>query len=134
MTDSPISPPEPAAAHDDGHGGHDHGGSHVQAYYRVWGALMVFTLLIVFVHFIHLGTFNVVLAMAIAGIKASLVIMIFMHVRYSPPFIGVLVLAGFVWLGLLIGITVTDFSSQRSVYEPLPWVQERPLDAHTGHP
>ncbi len=131
MTDTPA--PEPAAAPEHGHGGHDAGGSHVQAYFRVWGALMVFTLLTVIAHYIPLGTFNVVLAMAIAGIKATLVVRIFMHVKYSPPIIGVLALAAFVWLGLLIGITVTDFASQRSVYEPLPWLHERPLDAHTGH-
>jgi cytochrome c oxidase subunit 4 len=50
-----------------------------------------------------------VVAMLIAGVKATLVILFFMHVKYSTRLTKLFVVIGFVWLGLMISIMMTDY-------------------------
>jgi cytochrome c oxidase subunit 4 len=52
-------------------------------YYAIFGALMVFTAITVGVAFVNLGAFNFPVALAIALTKATLVILFFMHAKYS---------------------------------------------------
>lgn len=68
---------------DDGHGEdtHAHG---VGRYYLVWGALIVGTILTVITGRRDLGAMNLPLAMTIATIKASLVVLFFMHMTETP--------------------------------------------------
>lgn len=62
--------------------------------------------------FINLGIFNPVVALTIACIKAVLVILFFMHVRYSSKLTMVTVGAGFFWLLILITLSLTDYLSR----------------------
>ncbi|MBI4472623.1 MAG: cytochrome C oxidase subunit IV family protein [Acidobacteria bacterium] len=78
-------------------------------YYGVFAALMVLLVVTVGVAYVHLGYFNVVAAMTIAVIKAVLIILYFMHVRYSPRLIWIFVGAGFFWLGILFVLTANDY-------------------------
>ena len=55
----------------------------LRVYFSVFGALMVLTAITVAVAFFDLGVLNNVVALGIAGLKATLVILYFMHVRYS---------------------------------------------------
>jgi cytochrome c oxidase subunit IV len=62
--------------------------------------------------FSNLGIFNPVVALAIACIKATLVILYFMHVRYSDRLTMVTVGAGFFWLLILITLSLSDYLSR----------------------
>ena len=78
-------------------------------YYLVFGALVIGTVLTYLVAFINLGEWNPVIALAIACTKATLVILFFMHVRYSSKLTIVTVCAGFFWLLILITLSLTDY-------------------------
>jgi len=78
-------------------------------YYAVFAALIVGTALTVAVAFKDLGVLNNVLMLGIASTKALLVILFFMHVRWSTRLTWVVVASGFVWLLILFGITMTDY-------------------------
>lgn len=79
-------------------------------YYLIFGALMILTIITVAAARVHmpepLGT---VVALAIAVTKAVLVVLYFMHVRYSSRLTWVVVASGFLWLVILIGLTLSDF-------------------------
>ncbi len=81
----------------------------VKLYFAIFGALMVFTALTVWVSFHDLGNFNIVVAMGIAVTKAVLVVLYFMHVRWSSRLIWVVVGAGLVWLVILLALTMSDY-------------------------
>jgi cytochrome c oxidase subunit IV len=78
-------------------------------YYAVFLALIVGTALTVAVAFVDLGAMNNVLMLGIALTKALLVILFFMHVRWSSRLTWVVVASGFFWLIILFGITMTDY-------------------------
>jgi len=79
-----------------------------RVYLIVFAALLGLTLLTVAVASIDLGVANVVVAISIAAIKGTLVVLYFMHVRYASRLVWVFAGAGFVWLILLIGLTMGD--------------------------
>ncbi|HWF43985.1 MAG TPA: cytochrome C oxidase subunit IV family protein [Candidatus Kapabacteria bacterium] len=88
-------------------------------YYKIFGALLVGTALTVGAAFVNLHNFNIVAALVIAGIKASLVILFFMHVKYSTRLTKLFVAVGFIWLFIMIGITMTDYLSRAWLtYQP----------------
>jgi cytochrome c oxidase subunit IV len=78
-------------------------------YYAVFAALIVGTALTVAVAFLDLGALNNVLMLGIAFTKALLVILFFMHVRWSSHLTWVVVASGFFWLLILFGLTMTDY-------------------------
>jgi cytochrome c oxidase subunit 4 len=78
-------------------------------YYGVFLALMVGTALTVLVAFYDLGALNNVLMLGIAMTKALLVILFFMHVRWSTRLTWVVVASGFFWLLILFGLTMQDY-------------------------
>jgi len=80
----------------------------LRVYLGVFAALLVLTGTTTAVAFIDLGRMNVVIMLAIAVTKATLVILYFMHVRYSDRLTWVVVGSGFVWLLILIGFTMSD--------------------------
>jgi cytochrome c oxidase subunit 4 len=81
--------------------------------------LLVLTAITVFAAGINFGSssVNVIIALTIATIKASLVALIFMHLLHDKPVNGVILVAGFIFLGLFLGICFTDVSS-RAAMEP----------------
>lgn len=81
-------------------------------YYQVFGALMLLLVLTVAASYVNLGPLNELVALAIALAKALLVILFFMHVRYSSPLTWLFVAAGFVWLSILILLTLGDYLSR----------------------
>jgi cytochrome c oxidase subunit 4 len=78
-------------------------------YYLVFLALLVGTALTVAVAFVDLGALNNVLMLGIAMTKALLVILFFMHVRWSTRLTWVVVASGFFWLLILFGLTMMDY-------------------------
>ena len=91
---------------------HDHGQPHivpVKIYLAVFAALMVGTFLTVQAAHQDFGAWNTVIAMAIAITKATLVVLFFMHVKYSTRLTWLVVGGAFVWLAIMILITVSDY-------------------------
>ena len=78
-------------------------------YYAVFAALMVGTALTVAVAFVDLGAMNNVVMLTIACVKALLVILFFMHVRWSTRLTWLVVASGFFWLLIMFSITMADF-------------------------
>jgi cytochrome c oxidase subunit 4 len=90
----------------------------VKVYLLVFLVLMVLTLTTYRVAFIDLGHLNVVVALAIAFVKATLVALYFMHVRYSSRLTWVVVSGGLVWLVIMIALTLSDYLSRASLNYP----------------
>ena len=84
----------------------------VGLYVAVVLTLMVLTCATWAIAFKNLGIFNPVVALTIAVIKAVLVILFFMHVRYSSQLTKVTVAAGFFWLMILITLSLSDYLSR----------------------
>lgn len=101
----------------------------VSTYIKIFVALMVLTAVTVVVAFIDLGALNNFVMLAIAVIKATLVVLFFMHVFYSSRLIWVVVLAGFFWLGIMFVMTGSDYVTRgfiKGIYEPNPTRAVRP--------
>ena len=81
-------------------------------YYTIFGALMVLTTITVAVAFVNLGRFNFPVAIGIAITKATLVILFFMHVKYSTQLTKMFVGMAFFFLMILFGLTMTDYLSR----------------------
>jgi len=81
-------------------------------YLTIFAALMVLTAITVAVAFLDLGYMNNVAALGIATVKAILVILFFMHVRYSTKLTWLTVFGGFFWLTLFLGLTLSDYASR----------------------
>lgn len=77
-----------------------------------FGALMGLLILTVGAAYIDLGRWNLPLALIIAAIKAVLIVLFFMHVRYSHKLTGIFSGAALLWLAILIALTMTDFGSR----------------------
>jgi cytochrome c oxidase subunit 4 len=86
--------------------------SPVRTYVAIFAALMVMTVVTVAVAFVDLGILNFPLALAIAIFKASLVILFFMHVKYSSQLTKLIVAGAFFFLLILFGLTLTDYLSR----------------------
>jgi cytochrome c oxidase subunit IV len=81
-------------------------------YYSVFLALMVGTVITVAVAFFDLGPLNNVVMLAIAMAKALLVVLYFMHVRWSSRLTWVVASAGFFWLLVLFVLTMSDYMTR----------------------
>jgi cytochrome c oxidase subunit 4 len=81
-------------------------------YYTIFGALMVLTAVTIAVAFVHLGALNFPVALAIAITKATLVILFFMHVKYSSKLVKMICAMAFFFLMIMFGLTMTDYLSR----------------------
>jgi cytochrome c oxidase subunit IV len=81
-------------------------------YYGIFAALMVFTGLTIGVAFINLGALNFPVAISIAIIKATLVILFFMHVWYSSQLTKLIIGTGLFFLMVLFVLTMSDYISR----------------------
>lgn len=81
-------------------------------YYGIFLALMVLTIVTYLVTYVHLGEFNLAVAMLIAITKASLVILFFMHVYWSPKIIKVSVGMSFFFLLIMLMMVMSDYLSR----------------------
>ena len=97
-TDSTHTGPTPA-----------HHVSSLPMYFGVFLALMVLTAVTVWVSTVNFGALNVPIAMAIAILKAVLVILFFMHVLHSSRLTWVIVLASGLFLAVLFVLTFSDY-------------------------
>ena len=81
-------------------------------YYAIFGALMVLTAITVTIAFINLGPLNFPVALGIAILKATLVILFFMHVKHSSQLTKLICGTAFYFLFVLFGLTLSDYLSR----------------------
>jgi cytochrome c oxidase subunit IV len=80
-----------------------------RVYLRTGGLLLALLVVTVAVGRLNLGTFNILIAMIIAAVKAVLVALFFMHLRYRRPVVGLFAAAGLIWFTIMISLTLVDF-------------------------
>lgn len=90
----------------------NHSVAPVRTYVLVFLALMVLTFTTVAVSRVELGEFNVVVAVTIAVVKATLVALFFMHVKDSSATTKLFIAAGLVWLIILLTFVLSDYLSR----------------------
>lgn len=92
---------------------HEHHVTPVKTYVLVWLALVVATISTYLVaEYVDIGRWNILVALLIAAGKMSLVIYFFMHVRFNDALTKLFVITGFIWLVILIVMTMTDYASR----------------------
>ncbi|OGP06146.1 MAG: hypothetical protein A2Z91_06175 [Deltaproteobacteria bacterium GWA2_38_16] len=82
--------------------------NHEKTYLAVVVSLLILTVITVTTSYFNFGIFNIVVAMAIASIKASLVCLYFMHLKYDNKFNQVVFISAFIFLAIFIGLTGAD--------------------------
>jgi cytochrome c oxidase subunit 4 len=91
---------------------HEHHIVGPKTYLLILGTLMVLTATTTGAAFIDMGVFNPIIALAIAVLKAVLVILFFMHIRYSSKVMMLTVGAGFFTFLVLVTMTLSDYISR----------------------
>jgi cytochrome c oxidase subunit 4 len=89
-----------------------HGQHHIvplKIYYGIFAILILMTGATVAAAYVDLGRLNAVVALAIACFKALIVVLYFMHVKYSTRLIKLTVIAGLYWMIILFGLTLGDY-------------------------
>jgi cytochrome c oxidase subunit IV len=86
---------------------HAHGPS-LAGTLSVFGALMLLTGITVAVAYQDLGRWSALAALAVAALKGTLVVLYFMHVRYSSRLIALVAVSGFFFMAILLGITMAE--------------------------
>lgn len=95
----------------------ENSGHHVvspKVYALILGCLLLCTVLTVYAAKIDLGRMNIVLALTIAVFKMTLVILFFMHGKYSSKRTQLVIIAGFFWLAIMLGLTLTDYTTRHA--------------------
>ncbi len=88
----------------------------LKIYLGIGGILILLTLVTVAVSHVHLGAYNLVVAMAIAALKATLVGLFFMHLLYDNKLFGVIFLSSLCFLGIFIIIILFDTLRRGDIY------------------
>jgi cytochrome c oxidase subunit 4 len=86
-----------------------------RTYFIVWALLIFATVLTTAVAFVDLGFFSVVVALVIACCKMLLVVLFFMHARFSSQLTKLTLFAGVLWLLILLSMISLDFMTR-------PWM------------
>jgi len=82
----------------------------VRVYLAIFLALMAGTLATVLAAFYNFPwRLNTIIALTIASVKATLVVLYFMHVRYSARLVWVIVASALFWMGILFALTLSDY-------------------------
>jgi cytochrome c oxidase subunit IV len=87
----------------------------VRVYVAIFLSLIVFTGTTVLVASFDLGALNTPMALGIAVVKASLVVLVFMGVRHNTPLTKVVVVSGFFWLIIMFALGMSDYLTR-------PWL------------
>jgi cytochrome c oxidase subunit 4 len=110
-------------------------------YYSIFAALLVLTGVTIGVAFINLGRMNFPVAISIAICKATLVVLFFMHAKYSSRLVKLVIGAAFFFLLCLFGLTMTDYLSRGWFVSPggtaaagtIPSLDAKPATEGTEH-
>ena len=97
-------------------------------YAVILGILVIGTCLTYWAATQDFGVGNPVIALTIACTKATLVILFFMHVKYSPGLTRLVIVAAFFWLAILIALTLSDVFTRNWTPNPAGWERSLLLD------
>ncbi len=105
--------PPAHGAHDahathDPHGLHHHHVTPTIVFVKVLGALLFLTVVTVLIARFDFGSLNMLIAMGVAAVKASLVLTFFMHLKYDTAINNIVILSSFLFLALLFLFTLGD--------------------------
>jgi cytochrome c oxidase subunit 4 len=115
---------------------HDEHSEHIvppAVYAAIITTLLILTGLTVGAAYVDLGRFNIVVALLIATIKATLVVLFFMHAKYVPKRTQLVIVSGIFWLALLLFMTLSDYVSRvdyRGVRYPISQAISHLLERH----
>jgi len=96
-------------------------------YVKTLVTLLILTAITVGASYIDFGAGNVVIALFIASVKAMLVALFFMHLRYDKPVNAVIACAGFLFLGIFLMFDFIDFGT-RDALRPVNWNGKMPVE------
>jgi cytochrome c oxidase subunit 4 len=91
----------------------------IRSYALVWAALMLLLALTLGSAYIPMGALNVTVNLGVALAKTLLVIIFFMHLRHGSALVRVFASVGFLWLLILLVLSLSDYLSRTRV--PPPW-------------
>ena len=83
-----------------------------KVYVTIFFSLIVLTTATVAAAYVNLGPFNIVVALAIATLKGSLVVLFFMHARYSPGRTHLVIICALFWLAIMLALTLSDYTTR----------------------
>lgn len=83
-----------------------------RSYFLTGLGLLIFLALTITAAHINLGPLNTIVAMSISVAKGGLIVLFFMHLRYSKPIMWVFVAAGFFWLGIMLVLGMSDYMTR----------------------
>ncbi len=81
-------------------------------YALIFLSLMAGTAITVWAAYQNFHQFNIVIALVIASIKATLVVLYFMHARYSPKRTQLVIVCSVFWLAILLALTLADYDTR----------------------
>lgn len=96
-------------------------------YFKAFGILILLTIVTVMTAYVDLGIFNIVVTLAIAGIKTALILLFFMHVRHSQNLVKIFVVVGLLWVVLFVGILMSDYLTRQWDFrdDSPSWITEK---------
>jgi cytochrome c oxidase subunit 4 len=104
----------------------------IKSYILIFAALLVLTGVTVAVAYLDLGALNIVVALAIAGIKATLVVLYFMHLKHSSPLPKLFWIAGLLFFAILMVFTMNDYLTREWLAQPEGWTSAPSVPAKMG--
>ena len=87
-------------------------------YAVIFASLMLGPGVTVWAAFQNFGKFNIVIALGIATVKATLVVLYFMHARYSPKRTQLVIVCSVFWLAIILALTLTDYTTRSHETQP----------------
>ncbi len=81
-------------------------------YVIIFSSLMLGTGITILAAFQNFGPFNIVIALGIATIKATLVVLYFMHARYSSKRTQLVIVCSVFWLAIMLALTLSDYQTR----------------------
>lgn len=83
-----------------------------RTYWIVYVVLLALTLLTVLLSYLHMGEFNMVIALVIAAIQACLIAGLFMHGLYEVALVRVIAAGAVIWFLIMISLTLVDYHTR----------------------
>ena len=107
----------------------------VKIYLLIFFTLLALTATTIGVAYVDMGGhLNTVVAISIAVFKAMLVVLYFMHLKYSGHLLKIVAASGLLWLVILLSLTMSDYLTRDWIQPPTGWTQTAPApQADAGH-
>ncbi len=97
----------------------------VRSYLLVFATLVGLTVITVGVSYLNVGAWRSIFVFTVAIINAALIAWVFMGVRHSSTLVKLFVAGCLVWLGIMLVITFSDYTTRHLDYRPAPWSQSK---------